>query len=384
MSDLDDIEEDGDGGSVEPPTSEDAAALAAPVGACLSCGAGVAGVFCVACGQKQDDLRRSLFVLARDFVEDTFAFDSRMWRTLGVLAASPGLAPTNYAHGKRSRYTPPVRLFLVVSFLFFLTLSLANTLFIAIEVWPKTAEQIESEKQAVAEAAKRLDASGIDPALLDQPVLNAEDDQAVRVDHKSLDCQLNFSLQFFVRASDVKIDQDAWRACAESMRASANISVAEADGTPDAEKTAATRDSFERVMTGVSTVIENPAAFTREINLWLPRVMFFMTPLGALLMGIFIRGKDALFFDHLVMSLYSHAVAFTLAGLAIILTQIDVPFVGFAALAGLFVYSVAALKRAYGRGWVKTVYSTLMIGFLYFAMLTVAVMLIVGRVVLNA
>lgn len=384
MGNFDEFDEDGDGGSITPLAGEDASALAPPVVACLSCGAGVAGVFCVACGQKQDDLRRSLFVLARDFIEDTFAFDSRMWRTLGALAASPGLAPANYAHGKRSRYTPPVRLFLVVSFLFFLTLSLTDTLFVAIEVSPKTAEQIESEKQARTEIAKRQDGAGVDLTAPDQPQVDFGDGRALVFDRAPLDCQLNFNMELFIRASDIEIDQDAWRACADSLRASASRSVAAADGTPDAEKLAETRDILERAMTGLSAVIEDPAAFTREINLWLPRVMFFMTPLGALLMGLFIRGKDALFFDHLVMSLYSHAVAFTLAGLAILLTQLGLPLVGFAAFIALFAYSVAALKRAYARGWFKTVYSTLMIGFLYLVTLAGIVMFIVVRIVLDA
>ncbi len=73
-------------------------------------------------------------MLARDFIEDTFAFDSRMWRTLGLLASSPGVVPTNYSHGCRARYTPPVRLFLVVSFLASITLMIMSR-----TVWQATA-----------------------------------------------------------------------------------------------------------------------------------------------------------------------------------------------------------------------------------------------------
>ncbi len=122
MSEFDDIE-DGEAGEgspdVSPAVVESAEAAAGELSlACLSCGAASVAVFCANCGQKNDDLRRSIFLLARDFVEDTFSFDSRMWRTLGALVVAPGVVATNYAHGKRSRYTPPVRLFLVVSFIF--------------------------------------------------------------------------------------------------------------------------------------------------------------------------------------------------------------------------------------------------------------------------
>lgn len=382
MSEFDDI----DGETGEGPATESGgtgpAVSAAAVGACLSCGAPSVGVFCANCGQKNDDLRRSIFLLGRDFLEDTFAFDSRMWRTLGVLAVMPGLVPTNFSHGKRSRYTPPVRLFLVVSFLFFLALALTRTVFVAIEVTPKTEEQIAREAAAIADVKSRLEEENVELDV-ESAKLDFGEGRAVDVDGAALECDLNFATRFFVKASEVTIDQDAWRKCADSIRASANIDVAGEDGRRDEVKTAETQALFERVMSGFSTVIEDPVAFTAAINTWLPRVMFFMTPLAALMMGLFIRGRDALFFDHMVMSLYSHAVAFTLAGAAIILTQIGVPYAGMAALAALFAYSVMSVKRAYGRGWVKTVYSTVMIGFLYLIALVSIVTFIVVRLVVT-
>ncbi|MCK5749731.1 MAG: hypothetical protein KAH44_26180, partial [Oricola sp.] len=87
MGDIDDID-----GGLDFPEPLGEAVLAAGV-LCLACGGAISGPYCASCGQKNDDLRRSSFVLAKDFFKDTFGFDSRMWRTLGLLAASPGRVP---------------------------------------------------------------------------------------------------------------------------------------------------------------------------------------------------------------------------------------------------------------------------------------------------
>lgn len=387
MSELDDIE-DGEGGDVGDPVvaiepSENTGDLVA--GACLSCGAGAVGVFCANCGQKNDDLRRSLLLLGRDFIEDTFSFDSRMWRTLGALAVAPGIVPGNYAHGRRSLYTPPVRLFLVVSFLFFLAISFTQTMFVAVEITRKPPEQIAQEAAAREQAAESLGENGQGQPNQNDLVFGLGDDQTITVPEHQLDCQINVNLRLFLKAKDINIDQKAWRACADSIRNTANKEYDEKDSTSsNNEDEAQARSVLNQIINGISKVIEDPLDFNAEINNWLPRVMFFMAPIAALLMGVFIRGPNALFFDHMVMSLYSHAVAFALAGTAIVLTQIGISFAGIAAFLALFMYSVLSLKRVYGRGWVKTIYSTLMVGALYLFTLVAIVTFIVTRFVLQA
>ena len=101
-------------------------------------------------------------------------------------------------------------------------------------------------------------------------------------------------------------------------------------------------------------------------------------------MGIFIRGKDALFFDHMVMALYGHAAAFTVVGAAILLTQIGVPMAAPVAALALFIYFIISTKRAYQRGWIKTVYSSTMVSFFYLLVLLIAVILITLNIILRA
>ncbi len=341
---------------------------------CSSCGAVTVGPYCFSCGQKNDDLRRSLFMLGREFIEDTFAFDGRMWRTLGLLAVSPGIVPTNYAHGHRSKYTPPVRLFLVVSFLFFLLLSVTQTLFIAVDISEFNPAEIESSPV----------------------VLNLSDDTTGEETDASGEgapdeCKISANLRFFVRVKDVNdYDKGLWAACSskilETINAEMDAAQADSDNVEDPltdEEREQATSIIEKVFAGTNKAIEDPEAFNAAFNNWLPRVVFLMTPVLALILGIFIRGRDALFFDHMVLSIYSHAVAFAIIGVAVVAANLGAPSTGLAAALALFAYFLMSLKRAYGRGWVKTVYTTVMAGFIYLLILMIIVSLIVVRIVMQ-
>jgi hypothetical protein len=360
------------------------AAATAAVAACISCGTAIAGPYCAGCGQRNDDMRRSSFVLAKDFVKDTFAFDGRMWRTLGLLAAAPGTVPSNYSHGKRSRYTPPVRLFLVVSFLFFLTLGFTKTMFVAFEVTAKTPEQIAAAKAAFEKTIENLDDDAKEAVTAAREGLYVRDaarESDVVIDGDKLDCDVNLRTLFFVQPEDVKIDAEHWRRCRDSVfgEIRAEIETGNEGDATQREEAGKALNLVERAFSGVSRAIEDPAAFNSGINNWLPRVMFLMTPVLALIMALFLRGADALLFDHLVFSFYAHATAFAIIGVAIVAAQLGLPSVFTAANIALALYLVVAIKRGYRRSWIKAVWTGFGAGLLY----VVALVSIVGGVMSN-
>jgi hypothetical protein len=57
-------------------------------------------------------------------LEGIFHFDTKSVRTIQALAFKPGLVTSEYIKGKRARYVAPVKLYIFISFLFFLLLSL--------------------------------------------------------------------------------------------------------------------------------------------------------------------------------------------------------------------------------------------------------------------
>src|SRR5262245_5324652 len=87
---------------------------------CQNCGAAVSGRYCAACGQRLEPPLHSIWHFFKTATEDLTHADSRLWRTLGALLFRPGYLTREFLLGRRARYLPPVRLYLVISVMFFL------------------------------------------------------------------------------------------------------------------------------------------------------------------------------------------------------------------------------------------------------------------------
>ena len=87
---------------------------------CLNCGATLGGQYCGSCGQRATNRLISIWELLRDAFGDLLELDSRLWRTLIPLITRPGKLTRDYLEGRRARYMPPFRMYLVLSIVFFL------------------------------------------------------------------------------------------------------------------------------------------------------------------------------------------------------------------------------------------------------------------------
>lgn len=87
---------------------------------CLNCDAELGGQYCGNCGQRATSRLISIWELVRDAFGDLFELDSRIWRTLIPLAIRPGVLTRDYLRGRRARFMPPFRMYLVLSLAFFL------------------------------------------------------------------------------------------------------------------------------------------------------------------------------------------------------------------------------------------------------------------------
>jgi len=86
---------------------------------CLNCGGRLRGQYCGTCGQRSRSRLISLWELISDAFGDLFELDSRLWQTLVPLLIRPGRLTHDYLQGRRARYMPPFRMYLVLSVLFF-------------------------------------------------------------------------------------------------------------------------------------------------------------------------------------------------------------------------------------------------------------------------
>ena len=101
--------------------------ITADTAKCLNCGQSLSGDFCSNCGQEAKDVRRRFFPLISGALYTIVELDGRAYRTLFKLLTSPAFLTREYFGGRRSSYTPPLRLFLVISIGFFLLVSLLSS-----------------------------------------------------------------------------------------------------------------------------------------------------------------------------------------------------------------------------------------------------------------
>src|ERR1700733_1643208 len=90
---------------------------------CENCDALVTQKYCGVCGQRREPPVHSLWHFSQVATEDLTHADSRLWRTLSALLFKPGYLTQQFLAGRRARYLPPLRLYLVLSVVFFLLAS---------------------------------------------------------------------------------------------------------------------------------------------------------------------------------------------------------------------------------------------------------------------
>jgi len=262
---------------------------------CDNCGASVAGNYCSHCGQRFEHHVHSVLHFTREVTEDLTHADSRLWSTILALLFKPGFLTREFLNGRRVRYLPPLRLYLVLSLLFFLILGLmgheprvvsitspGNGTSSVVLVAPDEAEGI---------AAK----PGETPQQREERVCNPEYDGPAR----------SFVLPLLKQACR-KFLADDGRAASE--------------------------------------------AFVHN----LPRAMFVVLPALALVMKVMYRRPRRYYVEHLLFFLHNHAFGFLVFALLMLVTRFVPSAIatGLTFIVWLYVpyYLFVSLRRVYGQG----------------------------------
>lgn len=261
---------------------------------CLNCGTFLSGEFCHHCGQSGQSLRRPFWTLVSESLETFFSLDGRIAHTLPNLMLRPGRMTRNYLDGQRARFIPPFRLYVFASLIFFVLLPLMTGQ--GIGFGPRASGNLqdaraqveqafadgnmsEEEYREAIEGLDQLDAlwKGGIPGLISDPppVPGAEGEESAEEQPGSRREWVGF------------------------MPKEALDAVREAGEQGDREAA-----QFAEVM-------DDPRRLARQTLEWIPRLMFVLLPVYALLLAaVYIWRRQFLFFDHLIVSLHFHSALF--------------------------------------------------------------------------
>lgn len=338
---------------------------------CRNCGGIVEERFCTVCGQLGADFHRPIWDLVTSSIGDMFALDGRLWRSLPMLMLRPGRMTRDYIDGRRARFVPPFRLFLLTSVIFFLTV------FTVLENQPWMKEmklapgwQPEGEFVVFGDTSFKLGGSERLGAL--KAELDGEDLDAARrgeIEAEIAALLENGNSAAMMMRPDGTIDREALR-----------ISVAESNPDLTGQDLANAQLAADRL----ANLFENQERFGTRLKEWAPRFTLLFLPIFSLLLALsYAWHRKRYIYDHLITGLHFQTFVYVLATVLMIASWLYPPFTPFAAGGSfliVFVYLLRMLRVAYDTGYIMSFLRTL---FLLIAGLIVLNLLAAGLVLLS-
>lgn len=86
---------------------------------CMNCGTLLKGMYCHQCGQYALDIHQPIWKYIRQYFENVYQFDGKIWMTLRLLFTRPGFLTNEFNDGKINSYVHPFRLYMCISVVFF-------------------------------------------------------------------------------------------------------------------------------------------------------------------------------------------------------------------------------------------------------------------------
>jgi hypothetical protein len=120
--------------------------------------------------------------------------------------------------------------------------------------------------------------------------------------------------------------------------------------------------------TGFKRLVADPAAINAPLTTWIPRILFLLMPIYALVLAVFYVRQRKQFFlvDHLIFSLNVHTFFFVLLIVDIALAQIlSGSLVVDFTMGALALYVFVAMKRFYAQSWLWTAVKFVTVSFVY-------------------
>jgi hypothetical protein len=263
---------------------------------CLNCETPLTDLYCPHCGQKDIPPRQTFGELIVNFISSFWSFESKFLQTGSLILFKPGQLSKDYSEGKRERYFHPARMYVFISFVYFLFIGILPD-----------AEKAEEE-------------------VKDDTNVNWKYDK--KIGNYNSFAQYDSAQQALPPTErDGKIKRMLYKRIAEVN-----------------EKYQTSGGDFS-------------ADFGTNFMANTPRIFFVLLPIFALLLKLLYIRRDYFYSEHLVFSIYYYNFFF-LAGSLYMLIAL-VPLLNYLAwIIGLWIglYLLFAMKKMYGQSWRKTIF----------------------------
>jgi hypothetical protein len=303
---------------------------------CLNCGTKLLDTFCQHCGQKDIAKRQTLGELLTNFISSFWSYEGKFFKTIKFLIIKPGFLATEYNAGKRESYYHPARMYVFISFVFFLLLSIVPS-------------------DDLKNSAFKVDFSeGKEDTLATVDSIKSMVDSVKTVSKKK-----NDDFTIIGDYSTLKSYDSAQNALPEEKRHGWFIKNLYRRAIEINEKYKGKTQEF---------INDFRNAFFDSFS----KVLFWLLPFFTLLLKLLYVRRDYFYSEHLVFSIYYYNFFYFAGSLQIIVSAI--PILAWASnLIGFWImlYLLFAMKRMYQQGWGKTIFKYILFFFSFMILMGV-------------
>ncbi|MBC8005445.1 MAG: DUF3667 domain-containing protein [Verrucomicrobia bacterium] len=322
---------------------------------CDNCNFEFKGHFCPNCGQEVAEFNRPFGFIIYDFAGNFFAFDTRFFQTFKYLLIRPGFLAVEFFKGRRTRYSPPFRTFVFLSFILFILLQYITERGLDKNLQSnviKTSSNTITHPDSIDEVSKRV-YSEIRVSMNDMPA------SVVDMEEELSDSALS--------ESDLDIDFSVLNS--GNIRDNLNIM---ADQIEDQLHKTTDPEMRKKYSTYI-VMCRAPEIAISTIMKYLSWMFFLLLPLFALMLKLFYIRRKQLYVKHLIFSIYLHSYLFFILILVACLSLLSMDVLTLVSLAlfiTLPVYFLIAMHTFYGQNYLKVFFKFSAISFIYMIILT--------------
>jgi hypothetical protein len=308
---------------------------------CLNCGTILEGYYCHNCGQENVELHESFGHMMNHTISDYFHFDHQFFHTLKPLLFKPGFLTNEYMSGRRAQYLHPIKMYIFISIVYFLLLFKTNgdSNLVRVNDSGKSAD-----KEVVATQAKKTGETVVDYGNTPNGWFHSTTKDTSYAEYLANQKKLSEN------------DRDSFF------------------GKIWNKKTFEYREQYGNHAKEV---------FIEELRHNIPKMMFLLLPLFALILKVAFWSNKKFYVEHLIYSFHFHCFQFLFLAFFMLLQLILLPFsksvIEWLTLpATLYViwYIYRSLRVVYHRNIFRTITKMIGMWIMYFAALSFCVTLV--------
>lgn len=274
--------------------------------------------FCPYCGQENHTHKLPIKHFVMETLESLTHFDTKFLSTIKDLILKPGLVIKNYNNNKRARYVPPIRMYVFITFIFYLLLSI---------LFNNEIEEQDVKVKSTINKSEKVQFGLFSKMLID----SATQKQLQNIKEINYD-----KVSILLKSKKIKTD---W----------INVRFL---------------TSYIKLQTGELKMSD----LNHKIIKYFSYSLFLFMPFFALILNVFYIRRNYFYSEFLVFSIFYHIFLFGISALVLIIEKIsklEFEYLIIMSILSGFNYLGISLKTVFEGTWFKTIFKTFILSFIY-------------------